>query len=162
MILKEWRCDSHGDFEAMLGICSCCGRKATRVFLSPPRIQTGMAKRVDRTLSREFERRGITNFSNSGGVNKFTQGRRPDMTYASGNQAGVTAIWGSADLHKYGLNPAALTVNGAPISLEQRGAEEIKMGDVLPDGRDRAAALRAQTTIIAAVDHKGNEVPVSR
>ena len=89
-VLKEWRCISPEcgrEFEGLTSTCPRCGaREATRTFLTPPGINKGVstsgsAKRIDRMLEREFDKQGITNFSNTRSENKVTWKRRVNASF---------------------------------------------------------------------------------
>jgi hypothetical protein len=101
-IIKEFHCGScDRDFESTTPVCGKCGRIAKRVFLTPPHVSTGYAKRCDAIMESEFKARGITNFSNTGSVPKVTMkdhfnspGNAPEVV-----QPGtVAAGWGGGVL----------------------------------------------------------------
>ena len=89
-IIKEFKCREHGNFESGIAICPRCGKIAQRVFITPVGLSFGKARRIDAVIEGEFERRGISNYTNAGGT--------PKVNYGSGTYNGVTAGWGKQQL----------------------------------------------------------------
>jgi hypothetical protein len=90
VIVKEFKCNEHGDFESGIGICPECGEIARRVFNSPVGINSGKAKRIDMVIEGEFARRNISNYTNAGSA--------PKVNYGSGEYNGIRAGWGKQQL----------------------------------------------------------------
>lgn len=160
MISKEFRCDScRRDFESLMPICTQCGGPARRVFLSAPRISTGVARRTDKILETNFKRMGISNFSNAGGVNRVTwiSTGSTSSTVHGQPQAPVQPTFNSSDLGRYGINPGNMTVAGQPYQLP----DPSKIPPMrLPEVGTRVGAfpsgLRERTNVQGRTDERGN------
>jgi hypothetical protein len=103
MILKEWKCPTcKHEFEGFAPICTQCGSLARRDFRTPVGITTGLVGKSDRLLSREFEARGISNYTNVHGTPKVTWKK------GSGQHSNLGAGWGPDGLaginKQYGTN----------------------------------------------------------
>jgi hypothetical protein len=165
MILLEYHCEVCArDFESLLPICERCGARARRDYRTAPQINTKRtAVKTDTILAREFKRRGIVNFTNSGGVSRptFKQlGSTASMTHGQA-QAPIQATFQQADLSRYGVDPGAMSVAGAPYQLPDPtkistapipyGA---KVGEMSPE-------MKRRTATIARTDANGNVIEIN-
>jgi hypothetical protein len=166
MINKEFRCEScQHEFISLMPICTRCGAAATRVFLTAPQISTkGVARRTDRILESSFKKMGISNFSNAGGVNKVswvTTGSTASTVHGQ-PQPMIQPTFARGDLSKYGINPAAMTMNGQPYQLPDPSQLPPM---VLPEVGTRVGhfptGLREQTSTFAKTDERGNVVQIN-
>lgn len=151
MVIKEFTCsdeDCGAEFEALVPVCPYCGAAASRAFRTAPGVvtnkgrPTGKAKAMDKMLQREFDRQGISNFSNVGGENRISWARRVNQkfpgVYASDAQGipqpPIRAYMGKANdfsslrcpqhpgsslANEYGFDPATLSQEGRPWNLRQ-------------------------------------------
>lgn len=85
-IKKEWFCEKCDfNFESAINLCKRCGAEARRVFLTAPQISVKrVSTRVDSLLERNFSRRGISNFTNTGGSNRISWDSIQDAPSVSG------------------------------------------------------------------------------
>src|ERR1700740_3675109 len=123
MILKEFECSSCGSFQALIPICTRCGKTAKREGMKeilasgrPPGYASGVARRTDRILEREFADRGIVNFTNAGGVSRPTfQSAQFPGVYASqmGDAPGQAPIRAGSptDLQRMGIDLQRMTIS---------------------------------------------------
>lgn len=172
MILKDFDCPSCGSFQALIPICTRCGKTAKRAGLKeiigsgrPPGYSSGSARRQDKIMADEFERRGIVNFTNAGGVSKPTFSDRGSMPAglnfsvlgeappAPPIQAGY-----ASDLGRLGIDIRNMTVDGRPWSPPQNEALQAPVGAVTPHLGPRANELLNNREIIGRTDGNGNQV----
>jgi hypothetical protein len=92
MVLKEWRCETHGDFEDSLPLCPRCKRIAKRVFLTPPNIGSVKQQNITRALDHILPSQNLANYSNATGYPKPTF----DGVYQ--NSSGMVAGFGLQNL----------------------------------------------------------------
>ena len=97
MIIKEFRCDTHGDFESTLPICPTCKKISKRVFLTPPNIGSVKEQNVNRVLDDVLPSQNLTNYSNATGYPK------PVFSNVYTNQSGLSAGWGLGSLKDLGV-----------------------------------------------------------
>jgi hypothetical protein len=165
MISKEFHCDAcQRDFESLMPICTLCGGAARRVFLSAPRISTGVARRTDKILETNFKRMGISNFSNAGGVNKVswvTTGSTASTVHGQ-PQPLIQPTFNSADLGRYGINPANMTVGGVPYQLpDPSKLEPMRLPAVGTRVGSFPAGLKEQTNVQGRTDDRGNVIELN-
>lgn len=170
MILKEYDCPSCGTFSALVPICTRCGKTAKRAGLKeimgsgrPPGYASGVARRTDKILEREFADRGITNFTNAGGVSRptFAAAKFPGV-YASQmgdapNQMPIQAgnINDLSQLSRMGIDPSRMTVEGSPWSPPRAEAMQAPVNGSLGP---RANDLLSNREVIGRTDSNGNQV----
>jgi hypothetical protein len=112
MVIKEFRCDTHGDFESGLPICPVCKRKAKRVFLTAPNIGSTKFGNINRALDDILPSQHLSNYSNATGY------PRPSFSNVFQNSSGFSAGWADptnversmAELNRY------LPAGAAPMS----------------------------------------------
>jgi hypothetical protein len=65
--IKEYRCEVHGEFDAVKPVCpsGCRGRFVTREIRTAPGIKSGATKRADWALNALAEDHGYTDMNNS-------------------------------------------------------------------------------------------------
>jgi DNA-directed RNA polymerase subunit RPC12/RpoP len=165
MILLEYHCEECGhDFESFLAICARCGKKARRDYRTAPQINTRrVAPKTDKILEREFKRRGIVNFTNSGGVSRPTFVSHGGTATTAGGvpQAPIAATFNQADLAQYKVDMSAMSVKGQPYSLPDPSKIATgpvpygaKVGQMNPD-------LAQSTQTIGRTDDKGNVIEIN-
>ena len=67
-VIKEWRCAGHGVFESTEPVCPAgCTFGVERVFLTPPGLAFGVAKRTDALLEGVARDHGLSDMNNRGG-----------------------------------------------------------------------------------------------
>ena len=160
MINKEFRCEScQNEFVSLMPICPRCGSAATRVFLTAPQISTkGIARRTDRILESNFKKMGISNFSNAGGVNKvsWVSSGSTASTVHGQPQIPIQPTFARSDLAKYGINPAAMTMNGQPYSLpDPSQLPPMRLPEVGTKVGAFPAGLKESTQYEAKMDDRG-------
>lgn len=168
MVLKEFTCFSCGDFQALIPICTRCGKTAKRAGLKeiigagrPPGYASGVARRTDTILEREFERQGIVNFTNAGGVSKptFSSRSMPSGLNMSvlGDAPATPPIQAGylSDLSRMGIDPRNMTVEGRPWQPPQ---QEVMQAPVNSGLGPRANELLSNREVIGRTDGQGNQV----
>ena len=174
MILKPFDCPTCGSFEALIPICTRCGKTAKRAGMKeilasgrPPGYSSGSAKRTDKILSDEFERRGITNFTNAGGVSRptFSDRGMPGGVNQSvlheansmnpmGPMPPIQAMY-ARDIGRMGIDLRNMTVEGRPWQPPQADAVQAPVNANLgPRGNE----LLANREVIGRTDGNGNQV----
>lgn len=86
MILHDFKCEIHGDFEGTHPICpenGCESENVVKLFRKSPMIFSGMTRATDRGLRESADSMGITNFRSA----------RPGEASFGGEQAGQV-LWG--------------------------------------------------------------------
>jgi hypothetical protein len=164
-VIKEFSCNQCGlSFERIRGVCPSCHSEDTRrVFLTPVGIATGVAKRTDAILQHQFDKMGITNFSNSGGgANKVSWKPLKTGTHDSGGQEPINPLSGAGAFGS--LFPAgAVTrtidtpdgVQTVPYAVPRDVGAHIAAGT--PIG-GRPTALLKSTNIVGKIDSDGRSV----
>lgn len=67
-VVKEWRCNAHGDFEGTEPTCPYgCEGTVQRVFLTPAAFRSNRTTRIDHRLENLAKAHGMTDISNRGG-----------------------------------------------------------------------------------------------
>ncbi len=165
MIYLEYHCEECGhDFESFLAICVRCGHKARRDYRTAPQINTKrVAVKTDTILAAEFKRRGIVNFTNSGGVSRPTFITSGGTATTAGGipQAPIAATFNPQDLAQYKVDMSAMSVKGSPYSLPDPSKLSTapvpygtKVGKVNPE-------LAQRTQTIARTDERGNVTEIN-
>lgn len=166
MILKHFDCPTCGEFQALIPICTRCGKTAKRAGLKeiigsgrPPGYASGRARRTDKILADEFERRGIVNFTNAGGVSRptFSDSQFPGVYSSTPGQAPIRAGTLS-DLQRNGIDIRNMTVDGMPWTPPENQAMEAPVGAVTPHLGPRANELLSNREVIGRTDGNGNQV----
>jgi hypothetical protein len=125
VIKKEWHCDGCNlDFESAIDLCKRCGQPATRAFRTPPGIGNGSAKRIDALLERNFAKRGISNYTNSGG--------KPQINWANQPKAFPDGDWRAGGWGKEHLSAINSTF-GANFSPPALSGPQTISTNVAPD-----------------------------
>jgi hypothetical protein len=168
MILKEFDCPNCGSFSALIPICTRCGKTAKRAGMKeiltsgrPPGYASGVARRTDKILEREFADRGIVNFSNASGVSKpsfssrvmppgLNMGVLGEAPSAPPIQAGY-----ASDLGRMGIDLRNLTIEGRPW---QPPKQEEFQAPVNTDLGPRANELLQNREVIGRTDNHGNQI----
>ena len=165
MILLEYHCEECGnDFESFLPICARCGSKARRDYRTAPQINTKRcAPKTDKILAHEFKRRGIVNFTNSGGVSRptFISSGGTATTAGGLPQAAISATFNQNDLAAYKVDTASMTRDGQPYSLPDISKINTapipygaKVGQMNPE-------LSERTQMVGRTDERGNVIEVN-
>jgi hypothetical protein len=169
MVLKEYDCPNCGAFHALIPICTRCGKTAKRAGMKeiltsgrPPGYASGVARRTDKILEQEFADRGITNFTNAGGVSRPTFSDRGSMPAglnlsvlgeapaAPPIQAGY-----ASDLGRMGIDLRNMTVEGRPWQPPQADAVQAPVNANLgPRGNE----LLQNREVIGRTDNHGNQI----
>lgn len=164
MIIKEFTCkECEFEFEAFLPICARCGASAVRAFRTAPGYPKGVAKRTDRILQKEFDKRGIVNFSNKGNTNRVDVHVGPTASSTHGfSQQPIQAMYGRglSDLARIGINPN-VTKDGQPFKLpdiDNLPAPQIPYGTVVGN---KPTDLLNKTFSVASADKNGNVTNVN-
>jgi hypothetical protein len=126
MIIKEYKCETDGDFESGVPICPKCGEIAKRTFKTAVGLSFGKAKRIDMVIEGEFARRGISNYTNAYGA--------PKVDYGDNNYGGISAGWGKQQLNAI-QNQYAPSQPLAPPSLPTGSNSHIPTIGETPDGQ---------------------------
>ena len=108
MILHDWVCLAHGNFESELGVCPYgCGEKMVRkIFLKAPAYHAGRTANIDRTLQGLADDHGLTDMNNQNGTssvfrhdpgmdrqaNAMQEAMMRGQTFSSGMGQGANAI----------------------------------------------------------------------
>jgi hypothetical protein len=161
-IIREFRCNSCGhDFERIRPECPLCHCDARRVFLTPPHISNGYAKRTDAILQNQFDKLGISNFSNSqgpGAPNRVTWKPRKFGSRASGGQPEINPMLGADSLKTIGMNQIMQTLGPGetvPYAVPKDIGAGIPMG--VPIG-GRPTELLKHTRVVGRLDSDGRSV----
>lgn len=161
-VLKAYKCETHGDFEAALSICPTCKRRAKRSGIAeivasrtPPGMGSAKYKNTNRLLETALRDQGLVDYTNKNchageaGKAKF----RSEWQHTSGLNVGygfdfLHKISGGAQLASLDMdsvktgNPQYNPVN--PHALLPEGLSAV----TTPDARiGSAAQLRARTTL---------------
>ena len=121
-IKKEWHCEECAlDFESAIPLCKKCGKEARRDFRTPVGISLrGNSKRIDALLERNFEKRGISNFSNRDGQPKITWDAPREFPRAFPEGDWRAGGWGKEQLLKvnqtFGSNFVAPLLHGPKVA----------------------------------------------
>jgi hypothetical protein len=167
MINKEWCCRScRNEFVSLMPICPRCGAPATRVFLTAPQISTkGVARRTDRILEAKFKQMGISNFSNSGGVNKVSwvsTGSTASSVHGQAQPMIQPMFGGPEQLQKAGFNTANMTMNGQPYQLpDPSRIPPMRLPEVGTKVGQFPPGLSERTSTFAKTDARGNVVEIN-
>ena len=168
-ILKEYTCNSCGhEFERLRAECPACdSSNVKRAFRTPFHIAKGAAKRTDHILQNQFDKLGITNFSNApgpGNANNVTWKPKTYATPAGGlAQAPIIPSFGLNSLAQLGFNPGQLVstrdtpsgVSTVPFTIPQ------DIGAAIPNGvpiGGRPTELFKHTRVIGGIDTDGKSV----
>lgn len=112
MIIKEWKCTSHGPFEGTHPICPAMGCESSdvvREFRTPPSFNSGLAKATDASLNNISQSYGLSDMSNKNGKSV------KENAMASNPHA---AIWGRDAL---GSQFESMIQQGqAPVSVQTK------------------------------------------
>jgi len=87
MLIKEWRCATHGFFEGTLPLCpkmGCDSGQIERAFLTAPKTKSARTRVADHLINQLALDYGLSDISNRGG----SPAREP--------RAGDNMLWGSA------------------------------------------------------------------
>ena len=118
---KEFRCTACGrDFEGLLPICPACGKLGQRAFRTAPGIGNGRVRKDEAFLAEEFKRRGITNYTNAGGVPRGTFGGVTAQVHEGGVYQYGDVMAGTADprgWQRSGVARALATKAGGEVPL---------------------------------------------
>ena len=124
MVMKEWKCDEHGYFDATEGICpNGCTEGINQVFLTPVAYKSDRSKNIDKTT-----RQLAMDFSMSD-IKTVREGERQPQRFqpkvdknAPPRPTGV--MWGNPNsIGQYGLRSVAgENVNGL-AALRENGAQ---------------------------------------
>lgn len=169
-ILKEWTCKACGhEFERIRAECPACeSEDVARAFRTPPGINGGRnkahsAKRTDEILEHQFNKLGVTNFSNAPGfgapnkVNWSPKTFGPRATPAGGMaQEEIVAGFGMNTLIQSGFNPAGLMRDAQPFAIPTDAHGALIPAGV-PLGGPPTELLR-NTNVIGGIDVRGNQV----
>lgn len=124
MVIKEWKCDEHGFFEATEAMCPHgCVKGINQVFLTPVAYKTSKTKNIDKTtqqLAMDF---------NMSDIKSVREGERqpPRLQPTQDKNAPprpTGVMWGNpTSIGQYGLRPVAgESVNGL-AALRDQGAQ---------------------------------------
>jgi hypothetical protein len=167
--MREWRCRAcNHEFERIRPDCPQCHTDgATRIFLTPPRIQSGYAKRTDSILQHQFDKLGIANFSNSqsSGPNKVTWKPKQFGSRASGGQPEIMPMIGTEGFSKLGINPAQLMQTLAPGQTVPFQVPKDVTGAGIPLGvpiGGKPTELYKKTNVIGRLDSDSSGKSVRR
>ena len=85
MILKEWTCLAHGNFDSFWPKCpaGCEGKIVRRAFRTPPGVTSPQTKGVDGTLRQLAAEYGLSDMNNHGGE---TGVRQPSQSTVDFNE----------------------------------------------------------------------------
>jgi hypothetical protein len=164
-VMKEWRCNQCAhEFERIRPECPLClSMECSRAFFTPPGISTGYAKRTDAILAHQFQKQGITNFSNSqtSGPNKVTwKPRHPHGRANSGGQELIEPTVGIQGLEKHGFTPERITQTFGPDRTKPYAVPK-DVGASIPLGvplGGRPTELYRATNVIGGIDVKGKQI----
>jgi hypothetical protein len=121
MILKEWCCIEHGEFEGSHGICpasGCNSKFVKQEFRTPVGIRTDYMKRFDAGIKKSADMYKIDNFKSAKAGETSFAGRAP---------AGAPQVlWGNESQKVLGKSFAELTqVAAKPFAVKKRDGSEI-------------------------------------
>ena len=91
MVIKEWRCTTHGDFEGSHPICpalGCRSQKVERVFLTAPGVKSEFVTRHEK---------GVAKLAASYGQSDFRTAKAGEMSKKQ--ELGQKLLWGN-DIQK--------------------------------------------------------------
>jgi hypothetical protein len=117
MVIKEWKCQEHGTFEATHAICphlGCESEKIERVFLTAPGLKSDRTKFNDASFQKIADNNGFTDMSNKDG--HFVGNR--------GNNPGA-AIWGQSILNNHSLMSQAK----APLVITKKDGTQLSVSN---------------------------------
>lgn len=96
MVIKEWRCKDHGDFEGSHPICpgmGCRSQSVERVFLTPPGFKSDALKRHEA---------GIKQLAQDYGQSDFRSARSGETSKA--RSVGDRLLWGDEGAKAIGMS----------------------------------------------------------
>jgi hypothetical protein len=101
MILHDWQCAVHGQFEGSHPICpamGCASEKVVKLFLKAPGIRSDFMKRHDAGIRKSADMMGISNFRSS---------HEGDASFGGDvGKPGERLLWGN-DVNKVAGKPFA-------------------------------------------------------
>lgn len=148
MVIKEWRCKAHGDFESSHPICpalGCRSQNVERVFLTAPGIKSEFHTRHEK---------GIAKLASAYGQTDFRNARAGESSIKS--PIGSKLLWGNEVQKNLGMNMDALTARTAqPFTVQHSDGKK----ETVPHGMRLAAT---ELGITQRVLPPAGELTVSR
>jgi hypothetical protein len=148
VIIKEFRCEKHGDFESSHAICpalGCRSEKVERVFLTAPNIKSEFVTRHEQ---------GIKKLAASYGQSDFKTAREGESSMKS--PVGSRLLWGNDVQKTLGMDMNALTARTAqPFTVTKNDGRT----ETVPHGMRLAAT---ELGITQKVLPPAGELTVSR
>jgi hypothetical protein len=130
MILHDWRCATHGQFEGSHPICpemGCDSENVTKLFLKAPGIRSDFMKRHDAGIRKSAEMMGISNFRSA---------RENEAAFGGDvGKPGERVLWGN-EVNKVAGRPFAALTQQAEAS--NRFVLPTGKVDVVPSGMRQA------------------------
>jgi len=117
-VIKEYRCNDHGDFESTFPICPTCKKISKRVFLTAPHIGSVKQQNVNRILEDVLPSQNLTNYTNATGYPK------PTFSNIYTNQDGLRAGWGMESLKALGV-PQDVPLTKVDVNTGQRSPVDL-------------------------------------
>lgn len=155
-VKKEFSCPDGHDFEGLIAVCPVCGKVGRRVFRTAPQISKGGAFKKDEAfLAAEFSRRGITNYSNKGGMPRASFNGVESRMLGEGVYQSGEIMAGVADPSAWQRSAIIARTNEAlgqtaPIAIpafargKSEGAERVARGSGIPTERIRDSRENTQ------------------
>ena len=136
MILKDWRCPHHGDFESTHPICNgsgCDSAAVTQIHLRPPAFKSDATKRFDAGIAKTAAGMNLTNLRSARAGEAARGGE-------AAKAAGTELLWGDDTRKILGQSFSQLTQKAAqPFVYQKEGQEPI----VLTENNGMREAARA-------------------
>lgn len=127
MVLKEFKCATHGVFESSHPIClsfGCRSQAVERVFMTPPNIGTSFVKRHEA---------GVRKLADAYGQSNWKTAKAGDQSKV---MAGGKMLWGSDVQKELGMDMGALTAAAAqPFTVQRKDGTT----ETVPHGMPMAA-----------------------
>lgn len=148
MIIKEWRCKQHGDFESSHPICpalGCRSKQVERVFLTAPGVKSEFVTRHEAGVKKLAAAYGQTDFRTA----------KPGES-SKKHDLGQKLLWGNEVQKTLGMGMADLTARTAqPFTVEKKDGSK----ETVPHGMRLAAT---ELGITQRVLPPAGELTVSR
>lgn len=147
MVIKEWRCKKHGDFESSHPICpamGCRSQEVERVFLTAPSVKSEFVTRHEQ---------GVKKLAAAYGQTDFRTARAGESSKK--HDLGQRLLWGNEVQKSLGMDMNALTARTAqPFTVERKDGGR----ETVPHGMRMAADLGIQQRVLPPA----GELTVSR
>lgn len=128
MIIKEFRCKKHGDFESSHPICpalGCRSQNVERVFLTPPGVKSEFVTRHERGVKKLAQAYGQTDFRTA---RAGESSKKQDL--------GQKLLWGNDVKRSLGMDMSTLTAQAAqPFTVQHKDGTT----ETVPHGMRQAA-----------------------